>query len=80
MSPSMRREWIEMEIADRKVGGKKSPSMRREWIEIEIPKSKSAILVSPSMRREWIEILLTMYAKKRIISLPPCGGSGLKYQ
>ena len=22
-SPSMRREWIEMEIADRKVGGKK---------------------------------------------------------
>ena len=23
MSPSIRREWIEMEIADRKVGGKK---------------------------------------------------------
>ena len=35
LSPSMRREWIE--ISDRpitKIIGIKSPSMRREWIEM----------------------------------------------
>ena len=35
--------------------------------------------MSPSMRREWIEI--SGKAKKLYspLSLPPCGGSGLKY-
>ena len=33
---------------------------------------------SPSMRREWIEIPQSEYTD-RLYSLPPCGGSGLKY-
>ena len=33
-SPSMRREWIEMEVQKMKIEVGKSPSMRREWIEI----------------------------------------------
>ena len=41
-------------------------------IGVEIP-------MSPSMRREWIEII--WYGEKLpwVGSLPPCGGSGLKY-
>ena len=35
MSPSMRREWIEMSCnMGSAVSGDESPSMRREWIEI----------------------------------------------
>ena len=34
MSPSMRREWIEMRRTIRTKNRRKSPSMRREWIEI----------------------------------------------
>ena len=48
MSPSMRREWIEM-FYERSVNSKmvKSPSMRREWIEMtEPPPPFSATLVS----------------------------------
>ena len=33
-SPSMRREWIEIEIRTVEKNGEPSPSMRREWIEI----------------------------------------------
>ena len=57
LSPSMRREWIEM-IPPRSETGtlQMSPSMRREWIEIPFRKFQQRIFVSPSMRREWIEI------------------------
>ena len=34
LSPSMRREWIEMTKAIELLQNKGSPSMRREWIEI----------------------------------------------
>ena len=33
-SPSMRREWIEMQCEFSVNNNCKSPSMRREWIEI----------------------------------------------
>ena len=33
---------------------------------------------SPSMRREWIEIDIIKLLSRFNISLPPCGGSGLK--
>ena len=34
LSPSMRREWIEMIPPRSETGTLQSPSMRREWIEI----------------------------------------------
>ena len=34
-SPSMRREWIEIQVAQISILCPKSPSMRREWIEID---------------------------------------------
>ena len=34
---------------------------------------------SPSMRREWIEIGIPGLTLNHISSLPPCGGSGLKF-
>ena len=37
MSPSMRREWIEMLCLRPSKMGTVSPSMRREWIEIAQP-------------------------------------------
>ena len=36
MSPSMRREWIEIHICRIGDNRRVSPSMRREWIEISI--------------------------------------------
>ena len=38
-----------------------------------------AVGVSPSMRREWIEMDNDRMTGLGIRSLPPCGGSGLKY-
>ena len=46
MSPSMRREWIEIEKCARAYEKAESPSMRREWIEITtklLAKEKSAV-------------------------------------
>ena len=34
LSPSMRREWIEMDRWEGKENRVRSPSMRREWIEM----------------------------------------------
>ena len=67
-SPSMRREWIEIQF--RRTNGKTStsPSMRREWIEISDARDRVRNCnVSPSMRREWIEIKIS----------PERSGSGL---
>ena len=77
-SPSMRREWIEIDDAKMADWQGESPSMRREWIEIRKDCSDPAKSRSPSMRREWIEMISWQFQSAGISSLPPCGGSGLK--
>ena len=58
MSPSIRREWIEMTENTRTTTTGWSPSIRREWIEIPVRTLTAAFWVlSPSIRREWIEIV-----------------------
>ena len=57
-SPSMRREWIEMECTCLATVLEPSPSMRREWIEIQRSLKAPKTIASPSMRREWIEIFV----------------------
>ena len=79
MSPSMRREWIEMSVLPKKIEWNfESPSMRREWIEILHFSVCITSSPSPSMRREWIEISQHFWMSRQIMCLPPCGGSGLK--
>ena len=56
MSPSTRREWIEMELFDVAFVLFTSPSTRREWIEIATAIKITVFEKSPSTRREWIEI------------------------
>ena len=56
MSPSMRREWIEMKKNVQSIERKVSPSMRREWIEMTDTRQCLFRQRSPSMRREWIEM------------------------
>ena len=57
MSPSMRREWIEISDASLYPYGYRSPSMRREWIEMSsLCLCPGGSTRSPSMRREWIEM------------------------
>ena len=54
--------------------------MGREWIEIERESADAAyIALSPSLGREWIEIRGTKILDKSLYSLPPWGGSGLKF-
>ena len=80
LSPSMRREWIEMILSGFKIAMIMSPSMRREWIEISLDLSICfSPFSSPSMRREWIEMLPAENLQERLPGLPPCGGSGLKF-
>ena len=43
LSPSMRREWIEMTHCNGAQGRIWSPSMRREWIEITVCTASSMI-------------------------------------
>ena len=79
-SPSMRREWIEMQdIFPPVPSALSSPSMRREWIEMDLRLADCLAASSPSMRREWIEIKTFFMVIWQFIGLPPCGGSGLKY-
>ena len=57
-SPSMRREWIEIDgLPFCALTSIPSPSMRREWIEINVKQNNVQTWLSPSMRREWIEIV-----------------------
>ena len=59
LSPSMRREWIEMTHLFPLPGALLSPSMRREWIEMVVVTCVITVIsMSPSMRREWIEIFV----------------------
>ena len=53
--------------------------MRREWIEMADRGAGNTTVESPSMRREWIEMEKQERQQKKQQSLPPCGGSGLKY-
>ena len=60
LSPSMRREWIEIPLWRYCCDSSESPSMRREWIEINLTRIiKHLLFSSPSMRREWIEIYIS---------------------
>ena len=68
MSPSMRREWIE--ITHTKITNlerESSPSMRREWIEMLGTRVYPESFSSPSMRREWIEIPSDSLARWRTV-------------
>ena len=57
-----------------------SPSTRREWIEIAHPlHALVKAFGSPSTRREWIEIGDPRLQIEGCRSLPPHGGSGLKW-
>ena len=56
LSPSTRREWIEMHTVSTRLHALPSPSTRREWIEISSLLHCHCIGASPSTRREWIEI------------------------
>ena len=57
-----------------------SPSVWREWIEIRDTIDKIHMgEKSPSVWREWIEMLGRGLEIPKHGSLPPCGGSGLKY-
>ena len=64
MSPSMRREWIEIASTPDFFNISVSPSMRREWIEMPRYLYIPCWKVSPSMRREWIEIKANYTAAK----------------
>ena len=58
----------------------RSPSIRREWIEIITDEMYSLVDgQSPSIRREWIEMEKCIFCIQENTSLPPYGGSGLKY-
>ena len=75
MSPSSRREWIEIYISVYEPNETESPSSRREWIEIQCRLCSFAALKSPSSRREWIEISLNCRAMCQIlVSLLAEGG------
>ena len=61
-SPSMRREWIEIQKLVTISGRLLSPSMRREWIEMQcVQVFVAAREKSPSMRREWIEMFRSTF-------------------
>ena len=80
MSPSMRREWIEISSTSLLLCSCVSPSMRREWIEMcRIWIDICGGMASPSMRREWIEMESAVRKPICLHGLPPCGGSGLKF-
>ena len=61
LSPSMRREWIEISLDCTGIRVLQSPSMRREGIEMAVTCQKSVLYQSPSMRREWIEICFSCF-------------------
>ena len=56
ISPSTRREWIEIAFSRSAFSRSASPSTRREWIEISGKYASEKFETSPSTRREWIEI------------------------
>ena len=78
MSPSMRREWIEICDVQRLLQEIRSPSMRREWIEMFflVPLFSAACRLPPCGGSG---LKLQAAAVPQVPErLPPCGGSGLK--
>ena len=55
LSPSMRREWIEMSIFFLTISSVSSPSMRREWIEIRQLLSGSGERFPVSLHAEGVD-------------------------
>ena len=55
-SPSVWREWIEIDQELSELDKHMSPSVWREWIEIFKPLKQGELGKSPSVWREWIEI------------------------
>ena len=81
MSPSMRREWIEIFAAN--FGYSKSeclPPCGGSGLKFSGRKTFDGSKASPSMRREWIEMSGYVMPRLPVAGLPPCGGSGLKYK
>ena len=79
MSPSMRREWIEISIRENSSPGGGSPSMRREWIEmIFLSTDQTLEMGLPPCGGSGLKCILNSTAHKCYYRLPPCGGSGLK--
>ena len=79
MSPSMRREWIEISGKAKKLYSPLSlPPCGGSGLKYPKRSRNDATGRSPSMRREWIEILMFTKYTLTCVSLPPCGGSGLK--
>ena len=80
MSPSTRRAWIEMQLANQVFKcDEKSPSTRRAWIEIPIRETVAVRVrqLSPSTRRAWIEICSAQSSMAQISAgRPPPGGRG----
>ena len=52
--------------------------MRGEWIEINIDILLDEYNKSLPMRGEWIEISARLHENEAVLSLSPCGESGLK--
>ena len=78
LSPSMRREWIEITEKNLDAGQFLSPSMRREWIEMEKwNRSNLTIFRLPPCGGSGLKCRTGKLCHV-VCSLPPCGGSGLK--
>ena len=67
MSPSTRREWIEIAPDFCFIPLLLSPSTRREWIEINYHDLDEMLPMSPSTRREWIEITAVFIAFQTVV-------------
>ena len=78
LSPSAKREWIEILKNRFKRPKYASPSAKREWIEISILEIATLVTPSPSAKREWIEIVSASLFLLSLLSLPLRRGSGLK--
>ena len=55
VSPSMRREWIEIQILMRILLANWSPSMRREWIEISQSQLAEKAEINVSLHAEGVD-------------------------
>ena len=79
VSPSMRREWIEMlQGVGWSSGGGCLPPCGGSGLKCQSAGTSAGVRLSPSMRREWIEMSHEKLAYNSTQCLPPCGGSGLK--
>ena len=79
LSPSMRREWIEMYSLHGYSRDRSGlPPCGGSGLKYLHGGPFRSVCRSPSMRREWIEIVITGLCLVVVPCLPPCGGSGLK--